>query len=495
MSDTASTPLSRRRFLGVTAGAAATLGLSACSSVHSNTADSSTSTSSSTASSTDTSVSGGPAPSDTAASTSGPPSPAGSASGSGTPSSGAAKKIGPVTGTISFGFWGGSTGELAGFTEAKKKFEAANPGAKVDFKVSPYDGFFSGIDRGIQSGKAPDVFRVDYTTIGKYSSRGLLLDMSTYFSASEIDAFLPALWDAVKNKGVPYGVPHQTDTTCIVYDKAAFAAAGITAVPDKLTDAWTWEEFADVATKLRKTLPGNKFPFAYDWTQAGAFRWLSWLYQAGGTLLTSDLSKPAIPSGAATKAMDFTKSFFTNKWTPRNATIKTSQYSDNFFLSQIVPMSFVGDFLVPELADPKQGYKGDWAATYMPQDKAAAADLGGNAIVALKETKNPDLAAAWLKFLVTEDSMKYFCEQAIELPTLKSLAAADLKYALRPDVVTICAQQASTISDTIVKESTVPSFSAINTVLGDQLELAFHSQSSEQTISQIAAGVSKALSS
>ena len=33
--------------------------------------------------------------------------------------------------------------------------------------------------------------------------------------------------------------------------------------------------------------------------------------------------------------------------------------TDNFFLSQVVPMSFVGDFLIPELADPKAGYKDD----------------------------------------------------------------------------------------------------------------------------------------
>ena len=30
--------------------------------------------------------------------------------------------------------------------------------------------------------------------------------------------------------------------------------------------------------------------------------------------------------------MDFTKCFFHNKWVPDSNTIKTSQYSDNFFL-------------------------------------------------------------------------------------------------------------------------------------------------------------------
>ena len=465
--------LNRRNFLAGSAGAATMLGLAACSSVHSDSTDSPTTSSSSAAA---------PAGSSTSSAAAG---------ASGAPSSSA-----PVKGEISFSFWGGSTGETKGFTYVKEKFEAANPGTTINLKVVPYDGFFAGIDRGIQAGNAPDVFRVDYTTIGKYSGKGVLLDVSPYFDATEIDAFLPALWEGIKYKGVPYGVPHQTDTTCVVYSKSAFATAGITSVPTTLADAWSWDEFSAVATKLRASLPAKKFPFAYDWTQAGAFRWLSWLYQAGGTLLSPDLTKVAIPSAPATLAMDYTKSFFTNKWVPDSATIKTSQYSDNFFLSQIVPMSFVGDFLVPELADPKSGYKGgDWGATFMPQNKAAASDLGGNAIVARKDTKNPELAAAFLKFLVSEDMMKYFCEQAIELPTLKTLASANLNYVSRPDVVKICAEQASTISDTIVKESTVGSFADINTVLQDQLELAFHGKSSGDSISAIAAGVTKALGS
>lgn len=447
----------RRDFLLGSLGGAALLGLGACSSTHSN-------------------VNSGPA-------SSGPATDAGKKA-----------NLGKVSGELSFAFWGGSPGETAGFTNAKKKFEAANPGAKINLKVVPYDGFFAGIDRGIQAGTAPDVFRVDYTTIGKYSKNGVLLDMTPYFTDAETDAFLPALWDAVKYNGVPYGVPHQTDTTCVVYSKKAFEAAGITSVPTSLDDAWTWDEFDTVAAKLRSSLPRGKFPFAYDWTAAGAFRWLSWLYQAGGTLLTSDLSKCALPSAAGTTALDYTKSFFAKKWVPANNTIKTTVYSDNFFLNQTVAMTFVGDFLVPELADPKTGYKGgEWGATFMPRDKKAASDLGGNAIVARKDTKNADLAAAFLKFLVSEDIMKYFCEQAVELPTLKTLASAKLDYAYRPDVVGVCAQQASTISDTITKESTVGGFADINTTLQDQLELAFHGQSTSATLSAIAAKVNQAL--
>lgn len=411
----------------------------------------------------------------------------------GTASAGAKASLGKVTGTLTFAFWGGSDGETKGFTYVKEKFEAANPGATVQLKVVPYDGFFAGIDRGLQAGNAPDIFRVDYTNIGKYSSKNVLLDMSPYFTQSEIGEFLKPFWDAVTYQGRPYGVPHQTDTTAIVYDVDALKAAGVTTVPDSLDSAWTWEEFSDVAGKLRGKLPAAQFPFAYDWTRAGAFRWLSWLYQAGGSLLTGDLTKAAVPSAEATKALDFTKSFFTQKWVPATNNIKGSRYPDEFFVARTVPMAFVGDFLVPTIANPKTGYKGTWGATYMPRDKAAASDLGGNALVASKATKNADLAAAFLTFAASEDMMKYFCEQAIELPTRGSLAQSNLDFATRPELMKVFSQQATTVGEKVVKESTVPAFNTVNTLLQDQLEAAFGGQATADTLQKIADGVNTAL--
>lgn len=422
----------------------------------------------------------------------GPPST--DAGGSSPAGGGEKSSIGPVTGTLDFSFWGGSPGETKGFTYAKTEFEKANPGTTVNLKIVPYDGFFSGIDRGLQAGNAPDIFRVDYTNLGKYSSNNALMDVSPYYTAAEIDEFLPAFWGAVLFEGRPYGVPHQTDTTAIVYDTDVFAAAGITP-PTTLDTAWTWEQFGEVAAQLRSSLPADKFPFAFNWTQAGAFRWLNWLHQAGGTLLNEDLSESVVPSEAATKALDFTKSFFDQKWVPATNTVKGAKYSDEFFNAKTVPMSFVADFSIPYLADPKTGYKGDWAVTYMPRDAEAASDLGGNAIVANADTENPDLAAAFLKFVASEEQMKYFCEQSIELPTRRSLAESDLEFVIRPEIVSIYAEQATTVSDTLVKESTVPAFNQINTLLQDQLEAAFKGQETDETLQRIGDGVNEALSS
>ncbi len=404
------------------------------------------------------------------------------------------KKVGSPKGTITFAFWGANDGEKRAYARLKQEFEKANPGATVAFKLSPYDGYYSGIDRGIQAGEAPDVFRVELTTIGKYSSQKVLLNLTPYFTSSEIDAFAPTAWGAVSYNGGAYGVPQQFDTSCVAYNKQALREVGIKSVPDRLEDAWTWEEFGKVAATLRSKLPDDKYPFAYDWTQAGAMRWSSFLYQAGGQLMNPDRSKSVLPSPAAVRAMDFTKSFFAKRWVPANNTVKTSLYADNFFLSQNVPMCFIGNFLVPDLADPKKGYKGgDWAATYLPRDEKSAAELGGNAIVVRAGAENEELAVAFCKFLVREDMMKYFCEQATELPTLKSLAPKELNFVQRPDVVAVCAEQATTIGKTVVQESTVPIYAQISTVLQDELELGFHGQSTDKTLKGIAEGINRAL--
>lgn len=404
--------------------------------------------------------------------------------------------IGEVAGTLRFAFWGGSDGETAGFAHAKRTFERRHPKATIELETLPYDGFFSGIDRGILSRTAPDVFRVDYTSIGKYTSHGVLLDLTPYLTATESAAFLPALYDAVRFEGRTYGVPHQTDTSAIAFSRAALDEAGIGAVPDRLDDAWTWEEFAAVSTKLRKTLPDDKYPFAYDWTAAGAYRWASFLYQAGGSLLTPSRRHSAVDSDPGRKAMAFTQRFFDERWVPANNTIKTTVYSDNFFLNQTVAMTFVGDFLVPELADATNGYQGgDWSTTYMPRDQAAASDLGGNAVVATRDTENPDLAAAFLKFLVEDDQMRDFCQRANELPTLRGLAETTLDYAVRPDVMDVFTQQATTITDTAVRETVVPQFAAVNTALQDQLELAFHGRDAATALHGVDTAVEAAMSS
>ncbi|MET9255159.1 sugar ABC transporter substrate-binding protein [Streptomyces sp. NPDC003717] len=392
--------------------------------------------------------------------------------------------------TLTFALWGTET-ETAVFHSLARAYEQRNRGIRVEIKSEPYQQMYTNMDALLAGGRAPDLFRCDYANLGMYSASGQLLDLSPYFSEDERSAFLPALWKAVCHEGRPYAVPHQTDTTAVLYRKDMFERAGITEVPTRLEDAWDWAEFGDVCARLRSKLHGV-YPFTYGWQQAGAFRWLSWLWQAGGSLLTPDLKAPALESAAGLKALRFTQDFFRRGWVPPNSSVKTASFPDSLFTAGTTAMAFAGDFLLPNMV---AGLDEDlFGVTYQPRDRRAATDLGGNAVVATHSTEKPELAADFLKFLVSEENMRRFCEQCVVLPTRKELLQSRLDYAVRPDLMPAFADQATTLTPAMTAEIAVPFFGRVNAALQDELEAAFvNGKPAEAVLRQIADATRAAL--
>lgn len=409
--------------------------------------------------------------------------------GGGSEDTGSGGGGGPVT--LTFVNWSGDT-EKKAFDALIAAFQQQNPDITIKTDTVPYASIQTNLDSRFQSGNPPDLFRVSYIDIGQYTSQEVLLDVSGAFDQTAIDAFVPGLWQGVVYDGKPYGVPHQIDTTAILYRKDAFEAAGITDVPVTLEEAWTWEQFAAVADKLTTVVKGNQSPFIYDWQSAGAYRWLSWLFQAGGNLLTEDLRTPAIDSDPGRKAVEFTQSFFTNRWVARNTSVKSTTYPDNAFIAGTVAMAFAGDFLIPGIESGLKG-KFEYGALPMPRDVAAASDLGGNAVVAAKDGPNTEAATKFLQFLVQEDQQRAYCEATGQLPTRTALTTAELDFQIRPDLMKTFTQQAATISPEQVKQVTVPQFAKINAALQSELEKAFlGGASAADTTAALATAVERA---
>lgn len=395
-------------------------------------------------------------------------------------------------GTLTFTTWA-SESEKASFEQLVSDFEAANDGVTVELNVVPYDQMFSNIDAQLSAGNAPDVFRVDYGNLGVYSSQDQLLDVSPYFTADEIAAFTPAMWEAVSYDGTPYGVPHQTDVSALVVNTQLLAAAGVTDLPTTQADAWTWQEFADVAAKLKASLPADTYPFVYNWQLGGTPRWLSWLFQADGRLLEDDGTTPAIDSAAGTEALDFTRSFFENGWVPPTSSVKATTYADAFFTEQSVAMAFAGSFVVPDI-DNLAGF--EWTALPMPVNDRGATDLGGNALVATKDTDQPDLAASFLKFMVDAENMTTFCAATNELPTRVDIDPSSIDFAVRPDVMPVFVEQAATIQPSDVTQLTSPYLASISVAMQDQLEAAFvNGQSTADTLANLTTSIREATGS
>jgi multiple sugar transport system substrate-binding protein len=391
--------------------------------------------------------------------------------------------------TLAFTTWG-TDSELAGFRNVIGRFEAANSGMKVALNAVPYEQMFTNIDAQLQAGNPPDIFRVPYYTFGGYAGRGQLLDLTSHLASGFSDRFTPTAWQAVQNQGKPFGVPHHTDTSAIYYNKAALKSAGITSVPTSPDDAWTWDDFTQIAQTLRKALPADKYPFAYNWQGNGVTRWLSLLFQAGGRFLADDLTSPAIDSDAGRAAVDFSKGFFSSKFVPPNDSVKSTTYAADMWYSQTAAMAFGGAFMIPA-ADSTLDF--EWGATFAPRKKRGGSDFGGNALVATAASKNPELATKFLDFMTEEESMRDFCAGASLLPTRADLVKTGIEFATRPELSPVFVGQASTVQPQDAGQVASPSMTKIITVLKDQLEQAFvGGQNTEDTIAGLTAGITAA---
>ena len=413
--------------------------------------------------------------------------------GSPTPSTAGAgaAATGTLSGTATLTTWGADP-EIAAFKKIAADFTAAR-GAQVKIEVLPYDQIRTVIDRRLQANEAPDLFRVSYTDVRGYAESGALADLSEYLDPSFGDAFLPSLWQAMTLDGRPVGVPHHTDTSALAYNKAHFAAAGITDVPATLDDAWSWEEFTEVLRRL-KAANLDAAPFAFNYQLFGAYRWFNTLYQAGGSVLDDSLKQVTLDTPAARKALEFTKSLYTEGLHAPSVLVKRPTYPDEIFPTQKISMIQTGDFLIPSL-EAAVGSKFEWGVTYLMRDEAAATDLGGNGVVVTEGAKNRDVAVEFAKFLVTRENMQTFCEQTTVLPVRSDLVDAELAYAVRPDLMPVFQQQATTMPEALVAVSTVPAFPGINQALIDTMDqyLSDASSSTDSAIDDLTAGIERAL--
>ena len=375
----------------------------------------------------------------------------------------------------------GAEAEIAAFQQLADAFREAT-GVVVELENLPYDQVLSTVDARLQSGNPPDLFRVSYIDIGSYTSVGALADISGELGEGFGDAFPPALWQAVLDDGRPVGVPHHTDVSAVVYHVPAFAAAGVTAVPTTLEAAWSWEEWLEVLGRVRVADPDG-YPLAVNWQAAGAYRWLSFLAQAGGAVRGED-GAVTIDSDAGVRALTHCQGLYRSGLHDPTFLVQAANYPDEAFPSGRLKAIHTGDFNLPALTAATTDFA--FGATFLPRDAAAATDLGGNAVVVPASSLRTRDAARFAAFLVERENMRAFCELTTVLPTRTDLDAADLAYAVRPDLMPVFVQQATTIPPSLVAVSTSAGFSGVNEALRQELEACFASgQGVEETLGNL----------
>ena len=158
---------------------------------------------------------------------------------------------------VLWGVGGDSREYQAQIIEAFKK---ENPEINVIVNNVPGsgDGDATSVITAVRGGTAPDLWFMDRFSCAQYASLGLLESISPLIEKYEdptfLDQFLPFAVNELRLNGQVYGLPNQTDTRVLYYNKEVLRDAGIdTDALDPANGAPTVAMIDEMSDKLIKT--------------------------------------------------------------------------------------------------------------------------------------------------------------------------------------------------------------------------------------------------
>jgi multiple sugar transport system substrate-binding protein len=390
---------------------------------------------------------------------------------------------------ISVAVWAG-TAEEEGFRGIIERYQAVNPNVTVNLELLPAANALEQLDVRLAAGQAPDVVRGGFRgDIVHYAQTGGVIPLTPYLEEGYTDDFLPGAMELMTYQGEVYGLPLNTDTFGLFYNKAYFEQAGITP-PASMEECWSYDEFISVAQQLRDNTDAD---YGFSHLATNGKRWMALLYENGGQLLSDDLTTPTITEPAGIDTIAWTQRWYTEELVPPGNTMRGQEVPENLFANGLAAMLIHGNYVMPYLVDNMD--EGSWGVTYMPCGEGQGADFGGTGLAVTKDSQNPDVAADFVLFATNPENIAAFSAVTLFLPTRQSVIDSGIEWVtLAEEMDFFAAELLPEINPHMAQIMALPNFPAINRTIADQLELAWTSgQSAEDTAQAIADGVAAAL--
>jgi len=162
------------------------------------------------------------------------------------------------------------------------RFEKLNPGIKVQQIPFSYGSLQQKLTTSAAGGTLPDLIRSDLAWVPQYAKLGVFAPLNKVMPDFKTfaNAMFPGTLATNYYKGNYYGLPLDTNTRVLMYNREALSAAGITSAP---------KTFADLRAAAAKLKAKNIYLFADGGT--GGWNVLPWIWSGGGSLTNAKYTK------------------------------------------------------------------------------------------------------------------------------------------------------------------------------------------------------------
>ncbi|WP_019637072.1 ABC transporter substrate-binding protein [Paenibacillus fonticola] len=346
-------------------------------------------------------------------------------SGAGSKEGGSANRTDQGAGedkTVTLKFMGWEVSPLE--TESVKKgielFMEQNPNIKVDYTTIPNGTQYVAKMQAMQlGGEAPDVFFLQSDYYRDFVKRDFLLNLDSYVASDfNPDDLIDSAVSLSTVNGSFYGIESCIVAPVLYYNKEIFDKAGLPYPPSAPSEAWTWEEFTEVAKKLT-VKKGDQVEQYGVYGLEDYYQTIALIMSNGGNWFSEDLKSSAANTAEVKEALQKIYDLRSIEGvTPESKLLQNSGMSSSQMLqTEKIAMLVNGSWALQELANMNF----EVGVGVLPKFKEAVTHGQAHLHVASKSTKHPEEAWKLIKFLSSEDYQLQNVKAGLWLPNRKSL--------------------------------------------------------------------------
>jgi len=304
------------------------------------------------------------------------------------------------------------------------KFEAENPGVKLNLEVVSWNDVYSVVSTRISNNNAPDILNID--VFADYAAEGLLMPVSEYCPEELYGDFFPQFIAQSVIDGVVWAVPDLASARALYYNVDLLKEAGVEKVPE------TWAELEDACQAIVDFYGGEVYPWGVDMTTdegQAAFAYYAWGNNGG---FVDENGEWAVNSDANVESVNFSVGLVNKGYTNPNPATQTRYDLQDMFAAGKLAMLIAPNQLPTIVAN--SGNTINFATADIPHNEGATSGSVGvmDRVMAFKDTalseeehaKRNEAIGKFLTFFYDPENYVGWVSMEDFLPAVNSAVAA-----------------------------------------------------------------------
>jgi len=309
-------------------------------------------------------------------------------------------------------------------TSFVEKFEAENPGVKLNLEVVSWNDVYSVVSTRISNNNAPDILNID--VFADYAAEGLLMPVSEYCPEELYGDFFPQFIAQSVIDGVVWAVPDLASARALYYNVDLLKEAGVEKVPE------TWAELEDACQAIVDFYGGEVYPWGVDMTTdegQAAFAYYAWGNNGG---FVDENGEWALNSDANVESVNFSVGLVNKGYTNPNPATQTRYDLQDMFAAGKLAMLIAPNQLPTIVAN--SGNTINFATADIPHNEGATSGSVGvmDRVMAFKDTtlseeenaKRNEAIGKFLTFFYNPENYVGWVSMEDFLPAVNSAVAA-----------------------------------------------------------------------